>query len=55
MSSSKESDAGFPWFEKQNFTGWLVQFRGHLRKAGANVVLIGLVLLTWMHREILSL
>ena len=30
MSVSKESDAGFPWFEEQNFTGWLVQFRAHL-------------------------
>ena len=39
MSASKESDAGFPWFEEQNFTGWLVQFRAHLRKAGAHVVL----------------
>ena len=39
MSVSKESDAGFPWFEEQNFTGWLVQFRAHLRKAGAHVVL----------------
>ena len=39
MSASKESDAGFPWLEEQNFTGWLVQFRAHLRKAGAHVVL----------------
>ena len=39
MSASKESDAGFPWFEEQNFTGWLVQFRVHLRKEGAHVVL----------------
>ena len=39
MSSSKQSDAGFPWFEEQNFTGWLVQFRAHLRKAGAHVIL----------------
>ena len=39
MSSSKKSDAGFPWFEEQNFTGWLVQFRAHLRKSGAHVVL----------------
>ena len=39
MSVSKESDAGFPWFEEQNFTGWLVHFRAHLRKAGAHVVL----------------
>ena len=39
MSASKESDAGFPWFEEQNFTGWLVQFRAHLCKAGAHVVL----------------
>ena len=33
MSASEESDAGFPWFEEQNFTGWLVQFGAHLRKA----------------------
>ena len=39
MSASKESDAGFPWFEEQNFTGWLVQFCAHLRKTGAHVVL----------------
>ena len=39
MSSSKKSDAGFPWFEEHNFTGRLVQFRAHLRKAGAHVVL----------------
>ena len=39
MSASKESDAGFPWCEEQNFTGWQVQFRAHLRKAGAHVVL----------------
>ena len=39
MSVSKESDAGFPWLEEQIFTGWLVQFRAHLRKAGAHVVL----------------
>ena len=39
MSSSKESDVGFHWFKEQNFTGWLVQFRAHLRKSGAHVVL----------------
>ena len=39
MSVSKESDAGFPWFEEQNFTYWLVQFRAHLRKSSAHVVL----------------
>ena len=39
MSSAKDSDVGFPWFEEQNFTGWLVQFRAHLRKSGAHVVL----------------
>ena len=39
MSASKDSDAGFPWFEEQNITGWLVQFRVHLCKAGAHVVL----------------
>ena len=39
MSASKESDSGFPWFEEQNFTGWLVQICAHLRKAGAHVVL----------------
>ena len=37
--ASKESDAGFPWFEEQNFSGCLVQFRAHLCKAGAHVVL----------------
>ena len=39
MSSSKDNDVGFPWFEEQNFTGWLVQFRAHLRQSGAHVVL----------------
>ena len=39
MSVSEESDAGFSLFEEQNFTGWLVQVRAHLRKAGAHVVL----------------
>ena len=39
MSFSRGGDAGFPWFEEQNFTGWLVQFRAHLRKAGTHVVL----------------
>ena len=39
MSSSEDNDVGFPWFEEQNFTGWLVQFRAHLRKSGAHVVL----------------
>ena len=38
MSSSNESDVGFPRFEDQNFTSWLVQFnKTHLRKHGANV------------------
>ena len=39
MSASKDCDVGFPWFEEQNFTGWLVQFCAHLRKAGAHVFL----------------
>ena len=39
MSSSKDSDVGFPWFEEQNFTGWLVQIYAHLRMSGAHVVL----------------
>ena len=39
MSTSKDSDVGFPWFKKQNFTDWLVQFRAHLRKSGAHVAL----------------
>ena len=39
MSSSKDSDIGFPWFEEQNFTGWLAQFCAHLQKSGAQVAL----------------
>ena len=29
MSSSKESDDGFPWLEDQNFTDY---FKAHMRK-----------------------
>ena len=38
-SSSVENDPGFPWFEENNFNGWLIQFKAHLRKVGAHVVL----------------
>ena len=39
MSTSKDSDIGFPWLEEKNFTGWLVQFCAHIRKSGAHVAL----------------
>ena len=38
-TSSAEHDPGFPWFEENNFNGWLIQFKAHLRKVGAHVVL----------------
>ena len=31
MSTSKERNVGFPWFEDKNFTDWFVQFKAHLR------------------------
>ena len=37
--SSAEHDPGFPWFEENNFNCWLIQFKAHLRKVGAHVVL----------------
>ena len=38
-TSSAEHDPGFPWFEENNFNGWLIQFKAHLREVGAHVVL----------------
>ena len=37
--SIAEHDPGFPWFEENNFNGWLIQFKAHLRKVGAHVLL----------------
>ena len=39
MSFSKESEVGSSWFEVQNFTSCIVQFKAHLLKHGAHVVL----------------
>lgn len=39
MSITKETDSGFPWFEDQNFSGWLIQFQAHLRKTNSHTVL----------------
>ena len=39
MANSKEIDSGFPWFEDQNFSGWLIQFQAHLRKTNSHTVL----------------
>ena len=38
VSSTKESDVDFPWFEDQNITGRLVRYEAHLHKHGAHVV-----------------
>lgn len=38
-SNEQESFAGFPWFEENNFSGWLIQFKAHLRKVGAHLIL----------------
>jgi hypothetical protein len=39
MSTTSEKDLGFPWFEDQNFSGWLIQFKAHLRKTNSHKVL----------------
>jgi hypothetical protein len=33
MSTTSEKDLGFPWFEDHNFSGWLIQFKAHLKKS----------------------
>lgn len=38
-ASSVDHDSGFPWFEQNNFNGWLVQFKAHLRKTKSHFVL----------------
>ena len=38
-TSSVKHDPGFPWFEENDFNGWLIQFKAHLLKVGAHVVL----------------
>ena len=37
--SSLDHDSGFPWFEQNNFNGWLVQFKAHLRRTKSHSVL----------------
>ena len=39
MNALTDKDSGFPWFEETNLTGWLVQFKAHLRKTRSHVVL----------------
>ena len=39
--SDQSSSADFPWFEEKNFTGWLVQFRAHLRKTNSHSAIAG--------------
>jgi hypothetical protein len=38
-TSTSEFDKSFPYFEENNFTGWLVQFKAHLRQYDADEVL----------------
>jgi hypothetical protein len=38
-SNSFNSSQGFPWFEENNFSGWLVQFQAHLRRSNSLVAL----------------
>lgn len=39
MANLTDSDKGFPYFEEANFSGWLVQFKAHLRQFDADEVL----------------
>lgn len=39
MNALIDKDSGFPWVEETKFTGWLVQFKAHLRKTSSHVVL----------------
>ena len=39
MANPEEHDKGFPYFEENNFSGWLVQFKAHLRQFDADEVL----------------
>ena len=40
-TSTNDHDAGFSWFEPNNFSGWLIQFRAHLRRTNSDFVLDG--------------
>lgn len=37
--SSSDHDSAFPFFEELNFSGWLIQFKAHLRRYDADEVL----------------
>lgn len=37
--STSDRDTAFPFFEELNFAGWLIQFKAHLRRYGAEHVL----------------
>ena len=37
--SLADHDSGFYWYEENNISGWLFQFKFHLRKVGGHVVL----------------
>ena len=39
MNTLIDKDSELPWFEDTNFTGWLVQFKAHLRKTGLHILL----------------
>ena len=40
-TSTNDHDACFPWFEPNNFSGWLISVVGHLRRTNSDFVLDG--------------
>jgi hypothetical protein len=40
-SSDSSHSLGFPWFEEDNFSGWLIQFKAHLRRSDAVAPVLG--------------
>lgn len=39
MSTVSSSDSAFPFFEENDYVGWLFQFKAHLRRFNADFVL----------------
>ena len=40
-NSNDNTTASFPWFEEENFTGWFIQFKAHLRRTDSLVAIMG--------------